>query len=377
MRFKKTDKNTSEKVDKPSKKAGKSAKNLSGKTVIGLDISPTHVRMVQISGRSLNQVQVEKYAIEALPQNVVTGTEIANFDTLVSHLQQCYAKMKTNCKLVNIAMPAGVVTIEDNLPYSEGGDLSVQEFVESEVSRVGALDDMNYDWNELASLPGEREKTILMVAAREDSVNQYKDLVEEINLTAINIDVDIIALFNAFAYVNEMHNNEYFYERIALFEVGDVNMKALIVESGRILYRHETAFGLDQLVQLIQRSYQTTDSEALEMIHGKRQRPADYQATIVDYFNVQVAQEVQRAMQFFSTTHSDDQPIKQIFISGSGCIPNTGLMQVVNGQTGVPAQQLSPITLATNKIKGDAALFEQDANSLTTAFGLALRGLME
>ena len=377
MRFKKTDKNTSEKVDKPSKKAGKSAKNLSGKTVIGLDISPTHVRMVQISGRSLNQIQVEKYAIEALPQNVVTGTEIANFDTLVSHLQQCYTKMKTNCKLVNIAMPAGVVTIEDNLPYAEGGDLSVQEFVESEVSRVGALDDMNYDWNELASLPGQREKTILMVAAREDSVNQYKDLVEEINLTAINIDVDILALFNSFAYVNEMHNNEYFYERIALFEVGDVNMKALIIESGRILYRHETAFGLDQLVQLIQRSYQTTDSEALEMIHGKRQRPADYQATVVDYFNVQVAQEVQRAMQFFSTTHSDDQPIKQIFISGSGCIPNTGLMQVVQAQVGVPTQQLAPITLATNKIKGDMAMFEQDANSLTTAFGLALRGLME
>lgn len=376
MRFKKTDKNTSEKVDKPSKKAGKSAQNLSGKTVIGLDISPTHVRMVQISGRSLNQIQVEKYAIEALPQNVVAGTEIVNFDTLVSHLQQCYAKLKTNCKSVNIAMPAGVVTIEDNLPFAENGDLSVQEFVESEVSRVGALDDMNYDWNELGTLPGEREKTILMVAAREDSVSQYKDLVEEIGLNVINIDVDIFALFNAFAYVNEMHNNEYFYERIALFEVGDVNMKALIIESGRILYRHETAFGLDQLVQLIQRSYQTTDTEALEMIYGKRQRPADYEATIVDYFNVQVAQEVQRAMQFFSTTHSDDQPINQIFISGSGCIPNTGLMQAVHTQTGVPAQQLSPITLASNKIKGDAMLFEQDANSLTTAFGLALRGLV-
>lgn len=377
MRFKKTDKNTSEKVDKPSKKAGKSAKNLSGKTVIGLDISPTHVRMVQISGRSLNQVQVEKYAIEPLPQNVVSGTEIANFDTLVSHLQQCYSKLKTNCKSVNIALPAGIATIEDNLPFAVGGDLSVQEFVESEVSRIGALDDMNYDWNELTSLPGERDKTILMVAARQESVNQYKDLVEEIGLNAINIDVDIFALFNSFAYVNEMHNNEYFYERIALFEIGDVNLKALIVESGRILYRHETAFGLDQLVQLIQRSYQTTDGEAMEMIYGKRQRPSDYQETIVDYFNVQIAQEIQRAMQFFASTHSDDQPIKQIFISGSGCIPNTGLMQVVHSHTGVPAQQLAHITLANNKIKGDMTVFEQDANSLTIAFGLALRGLME
>lgn len=112
------------------------------------------------------------------------------------------------------------------------------------------------------------------------------------------------------------------------------------------------------------------------MIYGKRQRPSDYQATIVDYFNVQVAQEIQRAMQFFSTTNSDDQVIKQIFITGSGSIPNTGLAQAVQLQTSVPTQQLAPIGLANVKVKGDVAQFEQDSHSLTTAFGLALRGLM-
>lgn len=376
MRKKKTDRNSSEKTEKASKKSSKSSASMSGKTVIGLDITPTTVRMIQISGRGVNQVQVEKYAIEPLPQNVVSGTEIVNFDMLVSHLQQCYAKMKTNCKSVNIALPASIVTIEDNLVFETGGELGVQEFVESEVSRVGALDDMNYDWQVLDPLSGERDQTVLMVAAREDSVNQYTDLLDELNLTAINVDVDIFALFNAFAYVNAINNNEFFYDRVALFDIGDISMKALIVESGRILYRHETPFGLDQLLQLVQRSYQTTEHEALEMIHGKRQRPGDYRETITDYFNVQVGQEIQRALQFFSTTRSDDQAIRHIFISGSGCISRSGMCEAVYANTQVATQELNSVSLAVNKLKGDQSQFEQDANALTTAFGLALRGLV-
>ena len=83
-------------------------------------------------------MQLEKYAIEPLPQNVVSGSEIVNFDTLVSHLQQCYSRLKTNCKSINVGLPVDVVTIEENLPYSAAdAELSLQEFVEAEVVRVG------------------------------------------------------------------------------------------------------------------------------------------------------------------------------------------------------------------------------------------------
>ncbi len=106
MRFKKTAKNTSEKAAKPSKPAkkssGKAAAGMAAKSVIGLEIGPANIRMVQIAGKGSGRVQLEKYAVEPLPQNVVSGSEIVNFDTLVSHLQQCYSKLKTNCKSVNI-----------------------------------------------------------------------------------------------------------------------------------------------------------------------------------------------------------------------------------------------------------------------------------
>lgn len=377
MRFKKTAKNTSEKAAKPSKPAkkssGKAAAGMAAKSVIGLEIGPANIRMVQIAGKGSGRVQLEKYAVEPLPQNVVSGSEIVNFDTLVSHLQQCYSTLKTNCKSVNIGLPVSMVTIEDNLVYSESNsEMSVQEFVEAEVVRVGPLDDINYDWQEFPST--NKEKTVLVVATKTDNVNQFTDLLDEIGVTPINMDVDLFAMFNAFAYVDMMQGNEFSNERIALFDIGDVSLKALIVESGKILYRHETNFGLDQMIQMIQRNYQVTESEALEMVSGRRQRPADYKTEVSDYFNMQIAQEVQRALQFFMTTRSDDIEVQQIFVSGSACVADSGLAEVIRISTNVTTQHLAPITLAENKIKGGGNL-AHDADSLTTAFGLALRGL--
>lgn len=381
MRFKKTAKNTSEKAEKPSKpakkpsgKAGKkAAAGMAAKSVIGLEICPASIRMVQIAGKGSGRVQLEKYAIEPLPQNVVSGSEIVNFDMLVSHLQQCYDKLKTNCKSVNIGLPMSMVTIEENLVYSAAtAEMSLQEFIEAEVVRVGPLDDISYDWYKFTD--NGKEDTVLMVATQSDNVNQFTDLLEEVGLNAVNMDVDLFALFNAFAYVDMMQGGEFASERIALFDVGDVSLKALIVESGKILYRHESAFGLDQMIQLIQRNYQVTESEALEIINGRRQRPADYKTEVGDYFNTQIAQEVQRALQFFMTTRSDEVVVQQIFISGSACMVNSGLAEMVHSSTNIATQHLAPITLADNKVKGGGNL-ANDADSLTTAFGLALRGL--
>lgn len=380
MRFKKTAKNTSEKAEQPSKPAKKStgkpskaAAGMAAKSVIGVEIGPANIRMVQIAGKGSGRVQLEKYAIEPLPQNVVSGSEIVNFDTLVSHLQQCYDKLKTNCKSVNLGLPASMVTIEENLVYAESNaEMSLQEFIEAEAVRVGPLDEVSYDWFKFTNTG--KEDTVLMVATQRDTVNQFTDLLDEVNLNATNMDVDLFALFNAFAYVNMMQGGEFSSERIALFDVGDVALKALIVESGKILYRHESTFGLDQMIQLIQRNYQVTESEALEIISGRRQRPADYKTEVSDYFNMQIAQEVQRALQFFMTTRSDEVVVQHIFISGSACVADSGLAEMVRTSTNIATQHLAPITLADNKVKGGGNL-AHDADSLTTAFGLALRGL--
>lgn len=370
MRFKKTEKNTS----------NKSTSSALGRSVIGLDIGQSGIRMVQLSGKGIGSIQLEKYAVVNLPHNVVSGNEIVDFDQLVTYLQQCYGQMKTNCKQVNIALPSASVTIETDLFYSaDDGDLSLQEFVEAEVSRIGPLDEMSYDWQEFDASNGSKGKSVLMVAARTENVDRCSDLLDEVGLTAANIDVDLFALVNAFSYVDSIKDNGLGYARVAFFDIGDVALKAVILEGGKILYKQESQLGLEQLMQLVQRNYQTGDAEALAMIRGEASRPSDFKQLVNDDFNMQVAQEIQRVMQFFFAAQSSEQggDVKHIFISGSGCMQGSGLAETVYAQTGVQVSQIAPVTLAQNKTKVDDLELSKDANSLTTAFGLALRGLFQ
>ena len=369
MRSRKNGKNTSNKADS----------SISRNSVIGVDIGQGGIRMVQLSGRKLNQVQLEKYAVVTLPGNVVSGNDIVDFDQLVSHLQQCYTKLKTSCKQVNIALPSGIVTIEEDFSYDpESNDISLQEMVESEVARVGALDGVNYDWKELSEDPRTGVLSVVIAAAKTDDVNSRVDLLEEVGLQAVNVDVDVFALANAFIYTDEMMDNQFSRSKILVVNVGDVNMNAMVLQNNKILFRHEANLGFEQLIQLIQRTYQCTDSEAVAMAYGRGSRSGDYRELITESFNMQIAQEVQRALQFFLATQNMDEgvDISQIFISGIGCTDAAGLDHVVSTHTNIPTQQCAPISLAASKSKNDGAQLQKDADSLTMAFGLALRGLV-
>ena len=110
-------------------------------------------------------------------------------------------------------------------------------------------------------------------------------------------------------------------------------MYALILQNGRILYKQETPVSTEQLNQLIQRTYQVTEEKAAQMM-ASQNKPSDYQSQIADRFNVQVAQEVQRVLQFYYTTQATDSfhNIKHILLTGFTA-QQAGLAESIFSQT--------------------------------------------
>lgn len=273
-------------------------------------------------------------------------------------------------------MPFNSVTIEESLLFDPSSDLTLQEFIESQVASVGSLDDMNYDWQIVNQNPQTQEQSVLMVAAKTEAVDKCIDIADEIGSVAHNVDIDLFAVINSFVYADQCQSNEFPIARVALFDIGDSSMKSIILENGQILYKQESQLGLEQLIQLIQRNYQVSEAESLGYLYNSNARPMDFNDLVFANFNMQIAQEVQRSLQFFFATQSTDAQIKTIYLSGSGCIADSGIENAVYAQTSISVQQVAPINYANNKTKIDSAKFNSDANSLTTAFGLALRGLV-
>ena len=83
------------------------------------------------------------------------------------------------------------------------------------MANIGSLDEMNYDWNVLSGNAG-GEQTILMVAAKKEAVERATDLLDEVGINASNVDVDIFAVANAFAYADMQNGDSFGRQRIAL-----------------------------------------------------------------------------------------------------------------------------------------------------------------
>ncbi|HFA8210549.1 TPA: pilus assembly protein PilM, partial [Neisseria gonorrhoeae] len=126
--------------------------------------------MVQLSGRSLNQIQLEKYVIAKLPKNIIQGNKVQNYDQLVTYLQQAYAKLGTSCKNIVASVPQNLATIEQLTYTAKDAELDLQGFVESSISEASSisLEEANYDYQVLSqSAVGE---AVLSVASRKDEI---------------------------------------------------------------------------------------------------------------------------------------------------------------------------------------------------------------
>lgn len=386
MRFKKNEKNTTSKT---------SSSNLTNRGAIGIDISQDAIRMVQLSGRSLNQIQLEKYAITKLPKNIIKGNRIQDYDQLVSYLQHAYAQLRSNNRNIVVALPQNVTTIETVVYNSRDSEMDLPSYAEYEISQLAPLDEVNYDYQVIGRSSQPLGDKVLLVAARKEEIEPRLEVFESAGLNPSFMDIDIFAQTNAFSYWINQHSSELSTEKVALINIGEHEMHALIVQEGQILYKQESSISGEQLNQLIQRTYQTNEEQAANMLKNN-DKPIDYQSQIADRFNIQVAQEIQRVLHFYYTTQQNEQfssvytynggfgsatqqneqfsSVKHILITGSAS-QQLGLPETVFSQTNTATECVHPITYANTSNKLDLSELQQSAASLTVAFGLALRGL--
>ncbi|ROV56813.1 type IV pilus assembly protein PilM [Neisseria chenwenguii] len=365
MRLRKSSKNTT------SKAPG----GLNNRTAVGIDISQNAVTMVQLTGRSLTQIQLEKYVVTKLPKNIVQGSKIQDYDQLVSYLQHTYTQLRSSCKNFVAAMPQNLATLEHFVYNQRETELDLDDFAESEIAQIGPVEEMNYDYQTIGASVASAGQQILAVAAKKDDVEPRIELFESAGLPLSAMDLDLLAQRNAYIFWINQHAPELANEKVAVFGIYATQMYALVMQNGHILYKQEMPVSTEQLNQLIQRTYQVPEEKAAQMMVSST-KPADYQTQVAGRFNVQVAQEVQRVLQFYYTTQSTDSfaNIKHILFTGEAS-QQPGLAESIFSQTNTPTQCVHPAAYAERGSKVDLPQLQIDAPSLTLAFGLALRGL--
>lgn len=341
--------------------------------IIGLDISSTAVKLVELSDAGKGRLRVERYVIERLPKDAVTDGNIINFDQVADAVRTAWKNLRTSIRNVVLALPSSAVISKKILaPASlKGADLENQ--VEAEANQVipFSLDEVNLDFQVLGPSPSSADDVqVLLAAARKEKVEERVAAVEAAGLKALIMDVEAYATQTAYEQIAHQLPYSGAGLTVAIIDIGAQNMHINIFHDNESVYLREHGFGGDQLSNEIARRYGMSGEEA-ENAKRKGTLPETYDAEVLQPYSETLAVEIGRALQLF-TTSTQYRKVDQILLAGGGAVI-AGVADVVAQRTGTPTMVVNPFAdmAVGSRIRPQA--LAADAPSLFVACGLAMR----
>jgi len=345
--------------------------------MLGLDVSSSSVKLVELGRNKAGQLVLERCAIEPLERGWVTDGNIEKFDEVAEAVRRLVKK--SGAKTRNVAMalpPSAVITKKIVLP---GGlsDVELEMQVEAEANQYipFPLDEVSLDFCVIGpSVTSVGDVDVLIAAARREKVQDIQGLAEAAGLKPLVVDVESYASRLAAGRLIENLPDRGQGTIVALFEVGALTTSMQVIRDEEVLYERDQAFGGAQLTQLIVRQYGFSLEEA-ESKKRSGELPDDYESSVLRPFVDSMVQEVSRALQFFFTSTPHNKVDYVMLAGGSAALP--GLTEAVTQQAGVPCSLVNPFD---GMEIGDGVRLKKmkrEAPSYLTSCGLALRRFLQ
>ena len=345
--------------------------------LLGLDVSSSSVKLVELGREASGKLVLERCAIEPLERGWITDGNVEKFDEVAEAVRRVVRKSGTKTRNVALALPpSAVITKKIILP----GGMSEQELeiqVESEANQYipFSLDEVSLDFCVTGpSTTSVGDVEVLIAASRKEKVQDREGLAEAAGLKAMILDVESYASRLATARLIEQLPGKGVDAIVALFEVGAFTTSMQVLRNQEVLYDRDQAFGGAQLSQLIVRQYGFSAEEA-EAKKRSGDLPDDYGSGVLKPFVESIAQEIARALQFFFTSTPHNRVDYVLLAGGSAGLP--GLTSAVTRQTSFACSLVNPFDgmeigsgIREKKVRREAA-------SYLTSCGLAMRRFLQ
>ncbi len=347
--------------------------NPKARPLLGLDISSSAVKLVELTASGKEGYRVERYAIEVLPKDAVSDGNIANLDAVVDAVRRAWKRLGTSTKNVAMALPASAVITKKIIVPAGLREEELEVQVETEANQYipFSIDDVNLDYQVLGPAPAVPDEVeVLIAASKKERVEDRVAVAEAAGLKALVVDVESFATLAAFELIERQLPEGGKNQVVALIDAGANLMNLTVMRNGLQVYAREQAFGGSQLTLDISRHYGMSLEDA-EAAKRSGNLPEGYEAELLNPFMENLALEVSRALQFFFTSTQFNQ-VDHIVLAG-GCAVIPGIDEVVATRTQFNTLIANPFAnmLLSDRVRARSLL--ADSSSLMVACGLALR----
>lgn len=341
--------------------------------MMGLDVSPSSVKLVELSQDRSGSLVLERCGIEPLERGWISDGNIEKFEEVVEATRRAINKSGAKTKQVAMALPASVVISKKIILPGGLSDREMEVQVESEANQYipFSLDEVSLDYcvvGPSATSAGDVE--VVIAASRKEKVEDRQGLAEACGLVPVVLDVESYASRLAASRVIGRLPGHGVDAVVALFEIGAMTSNMQVLRNDELLYERDQVFGGAQLTQMLVRQYGFTPEEA-ETKKRAGELPEDYSQTVLQPFVDSLAQEIERALKFFFTSTPHNRVDYILLAGGTASLP--GLTEVVTRHTSFPCQVVNPFDgmQVSRGIREKKML--REAPSYLTACGLAMR----
>ncbi|MDQ2961778.1 MAG: pilus assembly protein PilM [Pseudomonadota bacterium] len=341
--------------------------------LIGVDISSSALKLVELSETGKGAYRLERYAVEPLAKDIVTDGNIANLDQVADALRRAHKRLGSRNRNVALALPAAMVITKKIIVPTGQTEEELELQVETEANQYipFALDEVNLDFQILGPAPNNPDELeVLIAASRKEKVEDRVAIAEAAGLKPRVMDVESYATEEAFQMIAPSLPANGRDQNIALVDIGAHVMHFYVLRNNQILFSRDQAFGGNQLTQEIQRAFNLSPEEA-ESAKKSAGLPENYDVDVLQPFMETLALEITRALQFFFTSTSYSQ-VDQVVLAG-GCALVPGLDELVAKRAGVNAIVGNPFANMSVSDRIRPRQLAADAPLLLIGCGLALR----
>ena len=349
--------------------------NESTPPLIGVDISTSAVKMVELSGSSKGTYRLEAYSIASIPKDAIVDGNVTGLEQVSDAVKLAWKLLGSREKRAALALPSAAVITKKVLMAADLRETDMEAQVEAEANQYipFPLEEVNIDFQIIGAAPNNPDEVeVLIAAARKEKIEDRVAAAEDAGLKVTVMDVDTYATEAAYRMVANQLPNGGKDQTVMIVDIGAVMMHINVLHDNKSVYIREQAFGGGQLTQEIQRRFGLSVEEA-EIAKRKGGLPESYENEVLQPFMQSMSTEVARALQFFTSSTQYNRVDHIVLAGGCAAIPTVDVMVQDRTQVNtIVANPFQSMSLGSRVKQQQVAI---DAPALIIACGLAMRGV--
>jgi len=330
----------------------------SERSVVGLDIGVSSVKAVKLK---LVKDKAELCAFEMEPVN-----ESQNLEAALKKIAQAIERHKVN---ISVSGPQ-VVLRYANFPQMKPEELKQALKFEAHKYIPFGLNEVNLDSYILKQNTSDNKMFVLLAAAKKDLISQRLKLLEDVGLKAHVLDIDSVAIMNAFQFNYPKSGEALQKKAIALLNIGATLSNLNILEDNlpRLSRDIQVAgnFFTQKIADTLGVDFKVAEEAKLEPTKNDLEKISK----AIEAAMASLSNEIITSFDFYESQSSFT--IGKIYLCGGGSL-FTGIKDTLANLLGFEVEYWDPLKELNLSTSLDLAKLKAVSSQLAVAVGLGLR----